>query len=492
MIMALISKNKDLEKIITYLKAVVTGEKPTLPTIKDKKYKEIVHLLDEIFMTNKDYMELALQILKRTVNLSEFDVNMTFSAEQLSEIVKGMIESSNNNMAVIEETTSSFNEMTKAVEHSTDNITHIGSQSHLLVESARKNLIQIHEISHLKNTIAENADIMWDKIKLLEEISGKVDEMVDGVRDIAEQTNLLALNASIEAARAGEQGKGFAVVAEEIRKLAEGTKQKLGHMQGLTIAIREATGDSIRSAEVTKQSIEEMDVKIEAVSEVFEEETTHVETTSKQVMELSSMMEEINASIQEMRHAVELIRNDSERISHMAEKVGSEAERNSSQSVRIREIDQSLSRHIEEMVNKLNKGTHPMSNEAFVNILNNAIASHGNWVNKLEKMVKSQVIEPIQDNGERCEFGHFYGALNIECDVIKEKWEAIDPIHKTLHKNGHYVIEALHEKNIIRAQELMAETKKLSEQIINNLQEIMQEVEKLTGKNEKVFAGHTL
>ena len=156
---------------------------------------------------------------------------------------------------------------------------------------------------------------------LLREQTGEIRGITQIITGIADQTNLLALNAAIEAARAGEAGRGFAVVAEEVRKLAEGSRQSASQIAGL---IDQVTLNVENSAQATEEAVDliedqsaigaralaqfkEISLGTQTVSQllgVMEEEVVQVaqmgQAITKSVSEINLMTRADAAAAQEM------------------------------------------------------------------------------------------------------------------------------------------------------------------------------------------------
>ncbi len=169
--------------------------------------------------------------------------------------------------------------------------------------------------------IADSAELTEASITSLQEGMNEIVEFTDTIRAITKQTNLLSLNASIEAARAGEMGKGFSVVAEEVRLLAENSKNAsdaivdiLSRIMALIEKVQEDNRQSRSCVDEGMNQIESISKETEVLGELQEQSKEMAQQISASCQETRASSEEVLQMAEEMKGLVEKSLEQVERI----------------------------------------------------------------------------------------------------------------------------------------------------------------------------------
>ncbi|MCS6131172.1 methyl-accepting chemotaxis protein [Clostridium botulinum] len=261
-----------LNKFIQNLRNIIKQVNESSNSIED--VTELIK--DNVTKLNSDIEEVSATTEELAANMEETAASseeMLATSQEIEEVVKSISQKS-------QEGAIKAGEISNRAEDTKINIQDSEMKSTELFKSTK---------IELEEAIQES--------KVVEEIN----VLSESIMQITSQTNLLALNAAIEAARAGEAGKGFSVVAEEIRKLAEQSKDTVIEIQNITGKVTSAVGNLSSSSDKLLKFMS-IDVyndykKMLDVADKYSEDAEFVDSL---VTDFSSSSEELLASLQEV------------------------------------------------------------------------------------------------------------------------------------------------------------------------------------------------
>jgi methyl-accepting chemotaxis protein len=213
--------------------------------------------------------------LKNSTDIGKSAEEVASASEELSSAVEEINRAATQIMTALDQIGSGAQQQSAATQQASTAIAQIEKGAQLAND---RSVFALEKGEAMSATLAKNREAMEriiagvqqsvesnfrsrEQIIALEQVSRRIDKIVDAIATVSIQTNMLAVNGSIEAARAGEFGKGFMVVSTDIRNLArdsstnaEQIKDLVKSVQDQIVAVRRDLEEiaSLATAEVEK------------------------------------------------------------------------------------------------------------------------------------------------------------------------------------------------------------------------------------------------
>jgi Methyl-accepting chemotaxis protein len=202
---------------------------------------EIGEMAKSFNLMQDSFRQIIHVVINESRNVENKVEKTNENIDKLSELIENVYATTEELSSGMEETAASTAEMSNTTSLINLDIEGIAGKAKSEAENSKLIKMRANELKNKAIYSMENAKKINSQTqsKLVEAIEKakeveKIKVLSEAILEIASQTNLLALNASIEAQRAGESGKGFSVVAEEIRKLAEDSKNTVSEISNIS------------------------------------------------------------------------------------------------------------------------------------------------------------------------------------------------------------------------------------------------------------------
>ncbi|MED5017812.1 HAMP domain-containing methyl-accepting chemotaxis protein [Paenibacillus chibensis] len=262
-----------------------------------KSFNGMIAAIRDMISTMTGHSSLiATNSEKLLSNAEKMTLHSSRNAAELQEVASQAVMQSHSiqeSSRAVEEVAAGVQKITEA----TASVADFANQSSKQADTGSERIASIHrQMNAILVSSKETEEVIRDFHRQTEEIG----QAVLTIQGIAEEINILSLNASIEAARAGEYGRGFAVVAEEVKRLADYSKQSSQDIVKIVDSIQDRSSHAVTLVDKEQQEVQRGMADMQAAQQAFEEINASVQQLTGQLHEVSASAEEISASTEEV------------------------------------------------------------------------------------------------------------------------------------------------------------------------------------------------
>lgn len=243
---------------------------------------------DEVGRLEQTFRKMVEKLRRQARDTVEAVHVLASSANEISATTVQLAASTEETAVAVAETTTTVEEVKQTVNLSSQKARQVSDIAQNAVQVSQTGARLVQETIAGISQIREQMEHIAGTIVTLSEHNQAIAEIIAAVDDLAEQSNLLAVNAAIEATRAGEQGKGFIVVAQEIKSLAEQSRQATKQVRTILSNIQKSSATAVMAIEKGSKTVDAAVKQSAGTGDSIQELSRNIAEASNAVMQIAA------------------------------------------------------------------------------------------------------------------------------------------------------------------------------------------------------------
>jgi methyl-accepting chemotaxis protein len=266
---------------------------------------------DEIGVLVANFGEMVASLRQMTQALASGAKHLSETASSLLGTTSQVSASAVETATAVSQTSVTVEEVKQTVYLSSEKAQLVSEGAQRTSEVAESGQEAVEEVAQGMTHIREQVEAVALSILRLSEQGQAIGEIIAAVNDLADQSNLLAVNAAIEAARAGEQGRGFAVVAQEMKSLAEQSKQATAQVRAILGDVQKATEAAVLATERSTKAVDAGIERSAQAGDAIRMLTENIASSAQAAMQIAASTQQQLTGVSQVAVAMESIKDAS-------------------------------------------------------------------------------------------------------------------------------------------------------------------------------------